>query len=209
MSDSVNVVELSAEQTMLGLYADSVSLVSELDPAVVQGNIDLIGNMPFRDDLVVPIEAATFIADNAGFLVCMLGMNYENIRHLFLSILDEEIGVDSMSVSERADFRRKTGEGFAKDSDVFIILGATNFSSSILSEFCFACEKSFSVIGSCDAATQDVDSYLATCTDEDKEFATMIFSNFVYLLRIFSHNTEFIVQLMKHIDSFKKFYGIE
>ena len=208
MNESVDVIQMSPEQIMIQLYIDSVNVVCALDVDVMKGNINLVENMPFHEDRVVPIEAATFIADNAGLLVSMIGMDYKNIRRLILTALDDEVGVDSMSAQERSVFRKKNGEDFFRNSELTIVLGATNFSSSILSELCFACERSFAAMSSCNDLIEDTEAYLASSTDEDKSYATMIFSNFVYLLRVFSHNSVFLGQMIGYINAFKKDYNI-
>lgn len=194
-------------QYMFNLYAESVSFICPLNTDIVLGNVVKAREMPFEEDKVVPLETAVFLADNAGFLSAIVAMNYKNIRIKMLTALDNEIGVDDMTAEERKAFRDKTGEPFA-DSKAFMTMGLTNFASSILSDLCFSCSASFETLSNNEAVKDDVMSYLQSSDESEMSHAILILSNFVYLLRVFSHNANFVREIMSLIDEFKSFYGI-
>lgn len=193
----------------LMLYVKIAGLVCELDVNIMEYNQSLIKTMKDEDDRYVPIESLLFLANNIGYIVCMLSLDYRNIKDWIADALNAEILTDDMSSSAKKAFRDQTMDSTLRNSKNLVKMGLTMPDSDTLAKLCEMAQKNVTYMSQATRVMSEIDKVNARKSKDDFMTYSIILSNHIYLLRVFSKNGMLLDRISDMIDSFKMDYGLQ
>lgn len=182
--------------SILDLYLSIANSVAPLDHDLVKANLTIaIKDLP-EDERKVSLESAMFIANNAGPLFGMIIRNFKNCRNLILDAINTEVEMDDLPVDKRAARRSEIRHAESTvPVEHFMEIGVSVFSPNMLYELLQYAINSFgSRVDS--RMSSDTDSCLAVLTDDDKTTVSLIFSNFMFIIRALNNNPAFFNAMM-------------
>lgn len=178
-----------------------------LSDDVINQNLELaVGHGMTIDDRTISFECADYLISNLAFIFMGLVLD-NNFKSAFMDSLMVELQIDN----QPEDVKKKTRESMknkkAYNSNGSIVLGLTTFMPNIGAELMNKMNKSFELL---DSFADEFDAEVAKLTTKQKVEYGFIFSNFMYLIRAFTHNDMFmsyvitVIEKVKDITSEKK-----
>lgn len=188
------------------MLSDMVSGFSILDTNVIKKNMELAaGNGMSAEDRTVPFECAEYLITNLPYMLMGIVLN-ENIKDAFLKAIAIELSIDN----QLPEVKKKTREGMRSPNPSAsvgsIVIGVTSFTKPIEDSFFDKMNATFQLMAPYSA---DFDEAVAALQTEDKLKFGLIFSNWMYLIRAFTHNDRFFGYIINVVEGVKSTLGLK
>ena len=186
--------------TFVNMLKGMVKNFSYLNDDVIAQNLAMAhGSGMTPDDRTVSFECADYLMSNLAFVFMGLVLD-NNFKRAFVDSVVLEIQIDKKSDEEKKKIRASMKDTKEYASNGSIVLGVTAFTPQISAELMSKMSKGFESLS---AFADEFDSEVAKLTDEQKTEYGFIFSNFMYLIRAFSHNDMFMSYVITVIEKVK------
>lgn len=171
-----------------------------LSEDTIQQNLKLAsGQGMTADDRTISFECADYLMSNLGYIFMGLVLD-TNFKNAFMESLTVELNIDKQADDVKKKTRESMKDPHAYESTGSIILGVTTFTPDIETILMNKMQKSFDAL---DGYADEFDSEVAKLTDQQKMEYGFIFSNFMYLIRAFTHNDLFMSYVITVIEKVK------
>lgn len=173
---------------------------------VVANNAKLAaGNGMTIDDRKIPFECAQYILSNFAF-ICMGIVFDADFKESFIHAVTAEQNIDALPEDEKKKIRESMTDPTPYQSEGSIILGMTNFTPPIEDQLHKQMMAGFDKL---QPYSKEFDEAVAALTDNQKIENGFIFSNWMYLIRAFTHNDMFMSYVITVIDKVKERLGVK
>ena len=190
---------ISAMKTMVGSFAYISDEVITTNTKLAQGEGMTI------DDRKIPFECAQYIMSNFGF-ICM-GLVFDaSFKESFVHAVTAEQNIDALPEEEKKQIRAGMTDPNSYQSDGFIILGMTTFTPAIDKQLQADMMSSFDKL---EPYAKEFDEAVYALDDQAKLENGFIFSNWMYLIRAFTHNDMFMSYVITVIEKVKETIGVK
>lgn len=184
----------------VGVMRSMVGGFAILSEDTIQQNLKLAsGQGMTADDRTVSFECADYLMSNLGYIFMGLVLD-TNFKNAFMESLTVELNIDKQADDVKKKTRESMKDPHAYESTGSIILGVTTFTPDIETMLMNKMQKSFDAL---DGYADEFDSEVAKLTDQQKMEYGFIFSNFMYLIRAFTHNDLFMSYVITVIEKVK------
>lgn len=171
-----------------------------LDEETIQNNVRLSSeNIMSFDDRTISFECADYLVSNAAYILMGLVMD-NNFKQAFLDSLMIELQIDKKPEDEKAKIRASMKDNKTYKSTGSIVLGVTTFTPTLSVALMDKMQQGFDKL---DAYADEFDAEVAKLTVEQRSEYGFIFSNFMYMLRAFTHNDMFMSYVITVIEKVK------
>lgn len=171
-----------------------------LSENVLQKNMKLMsGEGLSYEDRTVSFECADYVISNLAYIFMGLVLD-SNFKESFMDALNVELQIDSMPANQREQVRKQMKDLKQYQSKGSIVLGVTTFVPPIADNLTRKMQEGFSKL---DAYADEFDAEVAKMPNENKVELGFIFSNFMYLIRAFTHNDMFMSYVITVIEKVK------
>lgn len=195
-----HVVSPQGISAFIDKMTDIVSYFAVIDNTTVARNMELAaGNGMSIDDRTVSFECAEYVIANMPFIFMGLVLN-NTFKESFIKAVAVELSIDQQSDDVKKKMRSgmKDPNGYASVGS--IVIGITSFTKPVEDSFFAKMNANFEAL---DPYAGDFDKAVSKLTTEDKMTYGAIFSNFMYLIRAFTHNDNFMGYVIKVIEEVK------
>lgn len=195
-----NQAESNAMSNFVNILKNMVGGFAILSDDVINQNLQLAaGRGMTTDDRTISFECADYLMSNLAFIFMGLVLD-TNFKNAFMDSLMVELQIDS----QPEDVKKKTRESM-KDKKEYksngsIVLGITTFMPNVSNELMNKMNKGFDLL---EPYADEFDAEVAKLTPEQKVEYGFIFSNFMYLIRAFTHNDMFMSYVITVIEKVK------
>lgn len=190
----------SAIEGFVTILKDLVEPFAIISDDVVKKNIDLAcGNGMSEDDRTISFECAEYLMSNFAYILMGLIVD-QNFKETFLESLRMEIELDSLSPETVKTVRADMTDPKEYDSVGSIVIGVSGFSTEIGSRFMDKMARGYDEL---DRWADEFDSAVEKLSTDEKLEYGFIFSNFMYLIRAFTHNDLFMSYVITVIEKVK------
>lgn len=188
----------------IGMLKNMVGSFAILSDEVIEQNMQLAaGRGMTPDDRTVSFECADYLMSNLAFVFMGLVLD-ENFKNAFMESLMVELQIDSQPEEEKKKVRESMKDKREYKSNGSIVIGVTSFMPNVEAELLNKMNAGFA---SLDAFADEFDTEVSKLTDEQKVEYGFIFSNFMYLIRAFTHNDMFMSYVITVIEKVKQITG--
>jgi hypothetical protein len=205
--DSNIVYSLSKNKAAAG-YLGILTQFCILDEAVLYTNENTVINNFIDFEKRISLEIMAYVAENAGLIASMLILNYKGFRDILADLIEIELKIDDLSLSERIYQRKAVDmpESFFKGRSM--TLGSDMFDADIVTLLFDTAIKSFSKY---DGTVLDntLVNAVKTYSYDDKKVVGILLSNYMYLLRGLNHNSKFLATINMLLSDFRKVMKIK
>lgn len=189
------------------LYVKLCEVLCMLDSDILLQNQGMINEKMFEDDRYVPVESVLFISQHIAEIMAMLTLDYKNIRNVCSDALNAEIMTDDMTAEQKLEFRSKTmDEHLLNPRDTFK-MGFSVPSADMYAHFTELAKADMDKVRSNQKLMSAMENM--KITNSERMICSVILSNHIYMLRVFSKNAMFLNQISDMIDKFRSEYGIK
>lgn len=191
----------TAVSSFVGVMRSMVSSFAILSDEVIQKNLDLAsGKGMSNDDRTVSFECADYLMSNLAFIFMGLVLD-KDFKDAFVQSVIVEMNLDKSSDDDKAKVRKSMKDTHEYESMGSIVIGVTTFVSSISTDLMNKMQDSFDKL---DSFADEFESEVAKLTEDQKVEYGFIFSNFMYLIRAFTHNDMFLSYVITVIEKVKE-----
>jgi hypothetical protein len=171
-----------------------------LDENVMNQNLKMArGEGMTVDDRTISFECADYLFSNLAYIFMGLVLD-GNFKQAFLDALGVEMQIDKQPADVKAKARNAMKDPKPYKSNGSIVLGITTFMPAIENELMVKMNNGFKAL---DKYADEFDNEVAKFTKEQKAEYGFIFSNFMYLIRAFTHNDMFMSYVITVIEKVK------
>lgn len=170
-----------------------------LDEPVLSHNLELAGGGMSVDDRTISFECADYLMSNLAYIFMGLVLD-NNFKQAFLDSLSVEFQIDKQSDEDKAKTRASMKDNKPYKSNGSIVFGVSTFTTTVEQSLMSKMQAGFTALNSYSA---EFDSEVAKLSDKQKSEFGYIFSNFMYLIRAFSHNDMFMSYVVTVIEKVK------
>ena len=189
VADFVNVM-----RSMVGQFAF-------LNDDVIMQNIKLAnGEGMSMEDRTISFECADYLMSNLAFVFMGLVLD-KNFKQAFLDAVMVELQLDKKDPQEKSKIRASMKDNKTYQSNGSIVIGVTAFMPTIAADLMSRMTQSFTSLSS---YADEFDAEVARLTSDQKMENGFIFSNFMYLIRAFTHNDMFMSYVITVIERVKE-----
>lgn len=173
-----------------------------LNEDVIEKNLRLMaGDGMSNEDRTMTFDCADYIMSHLAYMFMGIVLDAK-VKKAFIDAVSIEITMDTLPEEERIK-RRKEMKDESTDTSAngTIVFGLTTFTPNAVD---YLMDKAHNSFNELDAYADEFDSASAQLTDSQKAENGYIFSNFMYLIRAFSHNDIFFGWVVTIIEGVKK-----
>ncbi|MBO5434696.1 hypothetical protein J6A31_02595 [bacterium] len=152
-----------------------------------------------NEDRTVSFECAEYLISNLAYIFMGLVLD-KNFKTAFLDSLMIELQFDSKPDDVKKKTREEMKDKTQYKSSGSIVIGVTSFMPAVETELMNKMQAGFTAL---DAYADEFDAETAKLTNEQKVEFGFIFSNFMYLIRAFTHNDMFMSYVITVIEKVK------
>ena len=182
---------------------DMVSAFAILSDDVILQNIKMAkGGFP-AEERTIPYEVADYLMSNMGFIFMGLVLD-ENFKNAFKESLKIELEIDKQSADIKAATRKKMQDAKKYKSRGSMVVGTSNFLPDVRNSLIKKMQDSFTQLND---FAEEFDAEIKNLTRTQKLEYGFIFSNFMYLVRAFTHNDLFMSYVISVIEKVKAITG--
>lgn len=203
---STMVAKVTTENPLVSFVAkmsDIVGSFAILSNDVLTQNIALATDGFSVEDRTLPYEIAEYLMSNMAYIFMGLVLD-NNFKNAFKESLKVELQIDSQPENIRLVTRAKMKEDKKYSTIGSIVVGTSDFVPEVKAVLAKKMQQSFT---SLDGFAEEFDAEISHLTREQKLEYGFIFSNFMYLLRAFTHNDIFMSYVISVIEKVKAMTG--
>lgn len=178
---------------------DMVSSFATLSDDVISQNVKMALGGFSADDRSLSYEIADYLMANMGFIFMGLVLD-NNFKNAFKESLNVELRIDSQPDNIKAATRAKMHDSKKYKTRGAMIIGTSDFVPEVKAALTKKMQMSFSAL---DGFADEFDTEIKHLTREQKMEYGFIFSNFMYLIRAFTHNDLFMSYVISVIEKVK------
>lgn len=182
---------------------DMVGAFAILSDDVIAQNAQMALGGFSADDRTVSFECADYLMSNMGFIFMGLVLD-TNFKNAFKESLKVELQIDSQSPDIKAATRAKMQNPKQYKFNGSMVIGMTEFLPEVKDLLLRKMHASFSAL---DEFADEFETEIQHLTREQKIEYGFIFSNFMYLIRAFTHNDLFMSYVISVIEKVKAMTG--
>ncbi len=201
LSEKISVPAGSdAVEAFVKKMREMVEPFAYMDDDIIRKNTDLaVGNGMSADDRTISFECAHYIMTNLAYIFMGVVLD-ESFRNTFVECLNVEIEFDKKSEEQKKKIRDKMKDKKPYDSMGSIVIGVSSFSPLVDKLFSAGLAEGFDTL---EKHEDEFDSAVEALTDEEKTKLGFLFSNWMYLIRAFTHNDLFMSYIVTVIEKVK------
>lgn len=197
---SVQVLPNSIEG-IVAMMRNMVSSFAYLNDDVINKNLKLANGQGMSpDDRTISFECVNYLFSNMAFILTGLVLD-ERFKQAFLDAVALEMQIDLKLPDERAKIRKDMTDPKSYPSAGSVVVGFTMFTPGIHAMLVSSMSNGFETLG---PFAGEFDAEAAKLSDEQRTEYGFIFSNFMYLIRAFSHNDMFMSYVITVIERVKE-----
>lgn len=178
---------------MVGSFANLNSQVIEQNFKVAMGNGMSV------DDRSVPFECADYVISNLGYIIMGIVLD-KDFKQAFIDAVLIEVNIDSKDDDAKKTMRENMKVKRETKSLGSVVIGITSFTHEMEVNLFERMTQSFNDL---DSFSGEFDAEVKKMTEEDKSEYGFIFSNWMYLIRAFTHNEKFLSYVIAVIEKVK------
>lgn len=205
-SASTMVANVTKDNPLIAFVAQMSDIVSSfaiLSDEVLTQNIKMATSGFSTEDRTLPYEIAEYLMSNMGYIFMGLVLD-NNFKNAFKESLKVELQIDSQPENVRIATRAKMKEDKKYSTIGSIVVGTSDFVPEVKAILAQKMQQSFT---SLDGFAEEFDAEIGHLTREQKLEYGFIFSNFMYLMRAFTHNDIFMSYVISVIEKVKVMTG--
>lgn len=183
--------------------SDIVGAFAILSEEVLAQNIKMATSGFSVEDRTLPYEIAEYLMSNMGYIFMGLVLD-NNFKNAFKESLKVELQIDSQPENVRLATRAKMKENKNYSTIGSIVVGTSDFVPEVKAILAEKMQQSFTALNS---FAEEFDAEIGHLTREQKLEYGFIFSNFIYLMRAFTHNDIFMSYVISVIEKVKAMTG--
>ena len=173
---------------------------SVIDENVFRKNMELsAGKGMTYADRTISFECAEFLMTNLAYIFMGLVVD-PRFKKAFVDAVSVELTIDTAPEADKLALRKSMKNAAPYESVGSIILGLTEFTKPIKDELTAKMRETFD---SLDKYSDEFDEAVAGLNYETKLELGMIFSNYMYLIRAFTHNDVFMSYVITIVEEVK------
>lgn len=170
-----------------------------LSDDVIAKNVKLAAGEMSMDDRTISFECADYLVSNLAYIFMGLVLD-KDFKDAFVQAVTVEIDLDKQPADVVAKTRKTMKDPKEYKSVGNIIIGVSEFSAEIAKGFTAKMDSGFK---SLDAYADEFDAEVNRLDETQKLQYGFIFSNFMYLIRAFTHNDVFMSYVVTVIENVK------
>jgi len=170
-----------------------------LSDETIANNVKLAAGGMSLDDRTISFECADYLISNLAYIFMGLVLD-KDFKEAFVQAVTVEIDLDKQPADVVANTRKTMKDPKGYKSVGNIIIGVSEFSAEIAKNFNAKMEQGFK---SLDAYADEFDAAVNVLDETQKLQYGFIFSNFMYLVRAFTHNDVFMSYVVTVIENVK------
>lgn len=191
---------LSNFMNIINRVYPAVSTFAIINDDVFQHNISLAsGNNMSPSDRTISFECIDYVLSNFAFILMGLVVD-SNFKQAFLDSVMLELQLDEKSPEEVKMIRATMTDANQYESMGSVVLGVTTFLPEIEDTFMQRLSRGFELLT---PYSGEFDSEVEKLGNAQKLEYGFIFSNFMYLIRAFTHNDKFMAYVITVIEKVK------
>ena len=197
---SENTSTMSVE-TLISVFRSMVGPFAILSDDVIQKNLDLAAGIGMsNDDRTLPFECASYLMMNMSYMLMGLVLD-ASFKDSFSSAVLVEMNLDEKSPDEVKKARDEMNISHPFVSDGAIILGVTTFIPRVSDFFMNKMHESFDALN---PYADEFNKAVEALSYDYRLELGFIFSNFMYLIRAFTHNHVFMSYVITVVEKVKE-----
>jgi hypothetical protein len=199
---SMNLSKSEAKATakdFIHILVSAVNGFALLSEDVIDKNMKMAISGLSNEERTISFECVDYLMSNLGVII--MGLVLDNtFKESFKEAVMLEMQLDTESPESRAKKREAMKDKKAYTSAGSIVIGVTSFTPVIEDELMNKMQHSFDMM---DAYSDEFDTEVAKMTEDRKIEYGFIFSNFMYLIRAFTHNDLFMSYVITVVEKVK------
>lgn len=185
---------------LVRVMREMVGSFAILSEEVIAKNVKLASDGGMSNgDRTISFECADYLMTNFGCIIMGLVCD-KAFKDAFMEALLVEIKLDEQTEDVKKKTREAMRADLPYDSNGSIIIGLTTFVPSVQQGFMDKIQASFEAL---DDYADEFDNTVNKLTGEEKTEYGFIFSNFMYLIRAFTHNNMFMSYVITVVEKVK------
>ena len=184
---------------MVKVMRNMVGGFAILSDETIAKNVKLAAGGMSMDDRTISFECADYLIANLAYIFMGLVLD-KDFKDAFVQSVTVEIDLDNQPADVKANIRKTMKDPKEYKSIGNIIIGVSEFSAEIAKAFNQKMESGFKAL---DPYADEFDNEVRKLTEEEKLQYGFIFSNFMYLIRAFTHNDVFMSYVVTVIENVK------
>lgn len=187
-------------QNFVNILKEMTGGFAILSDEVVAQNLKLAGGIGMTaDDRTISFECADYVMTNLAFIFMGLVLD-TNFKQAFMESLMVEMQIDKQLPEVKAKTRESMKDKKPYKSNGSIVLGVTTFTPAVEQELMNKMQSGFTAL---EPYADEFDSEVSKLSPDQKAEYGFIFSNFMYLIRAFTHNDMFMSYVITVIEKVK------
>ena len=203
------VAEASVNQEINNFVTTIKNMVGSfayISDEVVANNAKLAGgNGMTIDDRKVPFECAQYVLSNLAF-ICMGIVCNADFKNSFIQAITAEQNIDALPEEDKKKIRESMTDPNSYQSEGSIVLGMTTFTPQIEAQLHNQMMAGFDKL---EPFAKEFNDAVENLNADQKIENGFIFSNWMYLIRAFTHNDMFMSYVIVVIDEVKTRLGVK
>lgn len=190
----------AAENELVAKLRDMVGGFAVLSDEVLRKNTEMAAGGMSYEDRTVSFECANYVISNLAYIFMGLVMD-ESFRAAFVDALNLEIRMDDQDEETRAKIRKETRNADLSPSNGSVVMGVTTFLPNVAEELHRKMQAGFTAL---DPYAKEFDDEVRAMPNDRRIQLGFVFSNYMYLIRAFSHNDMFMGYVITVIEKVKE-----
>lgn len=195
-----NPVSRKDEDEMVHMLRELVGGFAVLSEEVLRKNTQLAAGGMSYGDRTVSFECVDYVISNLAYIFMGLVMD-DNFKAAFIDALNMEIELDDKDEKTRENVRKETSDPKSYQSNGSLVLGVTTFLPAVMEDLHKKMQAGFDAL---DQYADEFDEAVRAMPSERRIELGFIFSNYMYLIRAFSHNDVFMSYVITVIEKVKE-----
>lgn len=191
-------------QNLVKAMRNMVGSFAILQEAVIAENIVLANRGMTMEERTVPYECAEYLISNSAFIFTAL-VAEGSVREAFVDAVMYEQELDKLPEAEKEKKRKSMRDPRPYPSKGSMVIGVSTFSAELTE---FMMQRMTVGYEALSPYSDEFDSMVDALDNDAKIQLGFVFSNFMYLIRAFTHNDLFMAYVITMIDNSKKAMGL-
>lgn len=202
LSEKISVpASNNAVENFVKEMRELVEPLAYMDEDTIRKNIELaVGNGMSADDRTISFECAQYVMTNLAYILMGVVLD-ESFRNTFVECLNLEIEFDKKSDKQKKKIRDGMRDKKNYNSMGSIVIGVSSFSPLVNKIFAAGLAEGFDTL---EKHEDEFNNAVEALSDEEKTKLGFLFSNWMYLIRAFTHNDLFMSYIVTVIEEVKK-----
>lgn len=194
--------EVTTAASLIATMRQMIGPFAILNDKVIQKNVNLAAGLGMtNDDRTISFECAAYLMNNFGYIIMGLVID-QSFKDSFADAVLIEMNMDSKSAADQKKARDAMKGKVPFSSEGAMVFGVTQFIPKVTKQLMSGMQSSFDAL---EAYGPEFDKTVESLSHDYKLELGFIFSNFMYLVRAFTHNDLFMSYVVTVVEKIKNF----